>query len=214
MEAVDRYLNFGAGDPAEGWTNLDPSPLYHLPREVHHALAALGLSKRSAHFRNTTYRHFRFTPEARLPFADASLDAVYCSHVVEHLPAGSVPALFAEFHRVVAPGGVVRVLVPDLQTSLAEALAADSPWVALDDALGSVPSGLSPMRAALEGFAGFPSSHRTLIVPDQLEKALADDWTTRRGLTYLESATDAARLEAVEREDRCGGAIIFEMSPK
>jgi predicted SAM-dependent methyltransferase len=214
MEAVDRYLNFGAGDPAEGWTNLDPSPMYRLPRGVHHILATLGFSKRTAHFRDTTYRYFRFTPEARLPFADASLDAVYCSHVVEHLPAGSVSALFAEFHRIVAPGGVVRVLVPDLQTSLTEALAAGSSWVALDEVLGSVPSGLSPMRAALEGFAGFPSSHRTLIVPDQLEKALADDWTIRHGLSYLESAIDNAQLKAVEREDRCCDAIIFEMSPK
>lgn len=48
--------------------------------------------------------------EEPLPFADAALDAIYCSHVLEHL---SKPAfLLDEAVRVVKPGGLVYVEVP------------------------------------------------------------------------------------------------------
>jgi hypothetical protein len=49
-----------------------------------------------------------------LPFADASFDAVYCSHVLEHLSRAEGPALLARLRRVLRPGGIVRVAVPDL----------------------------------------------------------------------------------------------------
>jgi hypothetical protein len=42
-------------------------------------------------------------------------EAVYCSHALEHLYPHEVPIALAEFHRVLAPGGMVMVVVPDLQ---------------------------------------------------------------------------------------------------
>jgi SAM-dependent methyltransferase len=51
----------------------------------------------------------------RLPFPDAGFDAVYSSHVLEHLAPEHGEALIGEMHRVLAPGGVVRVVVPDLE---------------------------------------------------------------------------------------------------
>ena len=50
-----------------------------------------------------------------IPFADASVDAVYHSHVLEHLDRDIVPGFFAEIRRVLRPGGVHRVVVPDLE---------------------------------------------------------------------------------------------------
>lgn len=50
-----------------------------------------------------------------LPFGDAAFDAAYCSHVLEHLTPLAAHALVAELRRVVRPGGVVRVVVPDLE---------------------------------------------------------------------------------------------------
>ncbi len=50
----------------------------------------------------------------RLPFADGSARRIFAEHVVEHLDfREDVPRLFAEFHRILAPGGVVRIVVPD-----------------------------------------------------------------------------------------------------
>ena len=42
-------------------------------------------------------------------------DAVYCSHALEHLYPHQVGDALREFHRVLRPGGVAVVLVPDLQ---------------------------------------------------------------------------------------------------
>jgi SAM-dependent methyltransferase len=51
-----------------------------------------------------------------IPFADATVDAVYHSHVLEHLDRDVVPGFLAEVRRVLRPGGVHRIVVPDLET--------------------------------------------------------------------------------------------------
>lgn len=50
-----------------------------------------------------------------LPFGDEHFDAVYHSHVLEHLSPESGRALIDECQRVLRPGGVIRVVVPDLE---------------------------------------------------------------------------------------------------
>ena len=55
------------------------------------------------------------------PVPSASMDAVYSSHNLEHLYAHQVPLALAEFHRVLNPGGLLLVTLPDLQ-AVAEAV--------------------------------------------------------------------------------------------
>jgi SAM-dependent methyltransferase len=50
-----------------------------------------------------------------LPFPDHSFDVVYHSHVLEHLRRSDARAFIKECLRVLAPGGVLRVAVPDLE---------------------------------------------------------------------------------------------------
>ena len=52
----------------------------------------------------------------RLPFDDRSVDAVYHSHVLEHLSREQARSLTRECQRVLKPGGVLRAVVPDLET--------------------------------------------------------------------------------------------------
>lgn len=48
-------------------------------------------------------------------FADASVSEIYASHVLEHLGfKHDMPAALNEFHRVLVPGGGLRIGVPDL----------------------------------------------------------------------------------------------------
>lgn len=50
-------------------------------------------------------------------FGDSSIREIYASHVLEHLGYQSeLPRALAEFHRVLVPGGMLRVSVPDLRT--------------------------------------------------------------------------------------------------
>lgn len=51
-----------------------------------------------------------------LPLEDQSCETVYHSHVMEHLPKDSVPAFLSECFRVLVPGGVLRIAVPDLES--------------------------------------------------------------------------------------------------
>ncbi|HXZ36302.1 MAG TPA: methyltransferase domain-containing protein [Thermodesulfobacteriota bacterium] len=51
----------------------------------------------------------------RLPFSDREFDAVYHSHLLEHLPKRKVPFFLRECFRVLKPGGILRVVVPDLE---------------------------------------------------------------------------------------------------
>lgn len=48
-----------------------------------------------------------------LPFASASVDAVFHEHLLEHLPLEAGAVLMRECHRVLRPGGILRVGVPD-----------------------------------------------------------------------------------------------------
>src|SRR6185436_6938347 len=57
-----------------------------------------------------------------LPFADRTFDAVYCSHVLEHLSQRQAASLLQHMHRVLRPGGIIRIAVPDLETLTKEYL--------------------------------------------------------------------------------------------
>lgn len=51
-----------------------------------------------------------------LPLDDGSCSVVYHSHVLEHIPKAKAGLFIAECFRVLAPGGVIRIAVPDLET--------------------------------------------------------------------------------------------------
>ncbi|MGB2622833.1 MAG: methyltransferase domain-containing protein [Candidatus Acidiferrum sp.] len=70
-----------------------------------------------------------------LPFSEGSFDAVYHSHVLEHFSRADGSRFLGECHRVLRPGGIIRVAVPDLEKiarlyieALDRSLAGDSTW--------------------------------------------------------------------------------------
>jgi predicted SAM-dependent methyltransferase len=50
-----------------------------------------------------------------LPFDDAVFDGVFCEHVLEHFAQADGERLAREVRRVLKPGGVFRVIVPDAE---------------------------------------------------------------------------------------------------
>lgn len=50
-----------------------------------------------------------------IPFEEGFADAVYHSHVMEHIPRDAVPGFQKEVFRVLKPGGIQRVCLPDLE---------------------------------------------------------------------------------------------------
>lgn len=50
----------------------------------------------------------------RLPFPDESADFILAEHVVEHVTPQQAWNFFKECHRILKPGGVIRIAVPDI----------------------------------------------------------------------------------------------------
>jgi SAM-dependent methyltransferase len=105
--------------PASGWLNKlrtllpgERAPLLinlGCGARFHPAWVNLDIAPQSAEVQ----RHDLREP---LPFGDATCAAVYCSHVLEHCARANAPVFLRECHRVLRPGGIVRVVVPDLGT--------------------------------------------------------------------------------------------------
>src|ERR1700760_93886 len=56
----------------------------------------------------------------RLPFEGASIAKVQAQDVLEHLPFERVPFVLDEIFRVLRPGGVFRLSVPDYRSPVQE----------------------------------------------------------------------------------------------
>src|ERR1043165_2793625 len=84
------YLNLGCGTSfSKDWTNIDfVSGSEHV--QAHNLLKGI-------------------------PFSDNSFELVYHSHVLEHFPKTKAPEFIGECYRVLKPGGVIRIAIPDLE---------------------------------------------------------------------------------------------------
>lgn len=49
----------------------------------------------------------------KLPFKDKTFDLIYASHVLEHLPWYKIENTLTEIHRILKPGGIIEIWVPD-----------------------------------------------------------------------------------------------------
>ena len=56
----------------------------------------------------------RMDATRRFPFADETFDHIYSEHMIEHVPYEQGCTMLAECCRVLKPGGIVRIVTPDL----------------------------------------------------------------------------------------------------
>jgi SAM-dependent methyltransferase len=97
--------------------NIDWSVYLRLRRNrVTRKLAPLFLKgERLARFRSLSDNILVHNLAKGIPFPSDSLDAVYHSHMLEHLDRDVARAFMLEIKRVLKPGGLQRVVVPDLE---------------------------------------------------------------------------------------------------
>jgi predicted SAM-dependent methyltransferase len=96
-------VNLGCGtDVRDGWINIDSAP-------------RAGVKAHDI--------------RQGLPFFNNSIDYIYASHVLEHLDYSVASKLIDECHRALLPGGVVRLVLPDVPRLLADYVRGDvSDW--------------------------------------------------------------------------------------
>lgn len=113
-----RGVNVGCGaTPTPGFVNLDNSLTVRLAARplVGRAVSRL-LKPHQRYFVDKVIgAGIRWADATRLPLADASMDVVYTAHMLEHLGPARARAFLAEARRVLVPGGVVRIVLPDLE---------------------------------------------------------------------------------------------------
>lgn len=56
----------------------------------------------------------------KIPLLDNSASCVYSCHMLEHIPRNKLNVLFKEVKRVLKPGGIIRIGVPDLDIAISE----------------------------------------------------------------------------------------------
>lgn len=67
-----------------------------------------------------------------IPFPEMRFDAVYHSHLLEHIDRDSAPKFMSECRRVLRNGGILRVVVPDLGALVEEYLLAANAFSEVD----------------------------------------------------------------------------------
>lgn len=114
-------LHLGAFDRGiKGWKNTDITPHIWFSKIpfLPFVLYKLGLMPR-ARYEQHVHGVFSMLDYLNLckplPYVDNTVAAIFSSHVFEHLFMDEVEKLISECHRVLRPGGVCRVVVPDLE---------------------------------------------------------------------------------------------------
>lgn len=114
-------INVGCGqNPTRGWRNFDNSLSLRLSRLpiVSDVLFRVGFID------EPQYRFIQFArlheiefadATARLPIGDGAADALYSCHMFEHLDREEAALFLREVKRVLRPGGVLRLVVPDIK---------------------------------------------------------------------------------------------------
>lgn len=119
-------LNLGSGPNAvPGWINIDKSPNIFLDRLppakwLLFRTGFLGESHMKPWDRQVVRHDIR-----RLPYADDSVEAIYSSHTLEHLYLREAERVIRECVRVLQPGGILRLALPDVEQFARQLLSGD-----------------------------------------------------------------------------------------
>lgn len=174
----DVKLHFGSGSRIfDGWINLDAYP-------------ADGVD-------------YLMDLRSELPFEDGSVRYIFSEHVVEHLERAYLPRILREFLRVLMPGGVARIVVPDLEFYCEK-------YVAGDVAELSIPLPECRTSADAVNSVFMDHFHRFIYDFDTLRDELtAAGFGDVRRTAYAESEYDGLALDLMD-PSRASGSLCVE----
>lgn len=129
-----KKLHLGCGHiTPEGWINVDGSwnarlSQYPVLRRVIQGLQLLPPDHSGKRYATNIVS---FDLKKPLPYPDNSMSAIFASHLMEHLYQTEAQRLLKECYRVLEPGGVLRLVLPDLRSVVEDYLAGktdDAPY--------------------------------------------------------------------------------------
>lgn len=111
--------------PTNGWLNFDNSPSLRLSR-----IPLLpDILYRLRFIEESQYQFVKYARENNIHYGDAtkrlpvkpeSCDAIYSSHMLEHLDRDGADTFIREAYRVLCRNGIIRIAVPDIKNQVAQ----------------------------------------------------------------------------------------------
>jgi SAM-dependent methyltransferase len=203
-EGLRLHLGCGTTTPS-GWVNVDGSlgaRLAKLPG-LRPLLRAIGA------FRMDWSPSIRIHDLRRpFPWRSGSADAIYSSHTLEHLTREQGRRFLRECHRVLRPGGVIRLAVPDVRLILKAYEKGVFPAVELLERLGASSECTEDgvLKRLLAPWVRYP--HRCMYDGDSLLEALAEAGLPGRlHPAFVSQLPDVADVEI---PSRMRGSVIAE----
>lgn len=204
---VTRF-NLGCGlHAADGWRNLDRSPSLTLDRlgPTKTVLRRMGVLV-DAHMAKWPDSVERHDVRKGLPCPDGTAEAVYSSHMLEHLYQDEAVQVLEAARRALAPGGVMRVALPDGRAFAA--IVADETVEAAqlyNEMLRAYPPSRPSLRQRIVGLFS-ASPHRWQPTP-----ALVKDMFRRAGFDRPEERKFLdSRIPDIEAVEHREGSIFIE----
>lgn len=212
-------LNLGCGlQCPDGWINIDSSwgvKLSKRPflKKILYTLipASWGVLPNAEWPANTRWMNIT----RRFVFADASVDVIYSSHTLEHLTYEEARFVLQECNRVLKPGGIIRIVVPDFEQLVNSYLnnKEQQPAIAAKKFLSDSLYFEIPIPGSLAGMIKFyftrKNNHHFLYdeagLQYQLENAGFHDI---RRMTYGDSRIPG--IAAIDIAERFRGAVCLE----
>jgi predicted SAM-dependent methyltransferase len=198
-------LNLGCGSQiADGWVNVDYALGARLMKIPPFALLNRHLRFFSMEWDDRIFIH---DLRKRFPWSNGSADAIYSSHTLEHLTKGDGRNFLGECFRVLRPGGVLRIVVPDLEAYIAkyrnQELDADDFLINLD-VLSDRTGGF--FKRLLLPYISYP--HQCMYDTRRLIQIMHESGFNAEPKEPFESGIED--IHVIEREDRTVDAVIVE----
>lgn len=175
-------LHLGCGPKVfKDWTNCDIAPVEKIPADLRQYYRRLDLS-------------------APLPFENDSADFIYSEDFIEHFEQSLVMLMLVEQHRVLKPGGTVRISTPSLAY-----------WMApekMRERGGNIASYQDFFNLVQTHWLQF--RHKLLFTPQFLKETL--EMVGFRDVTFVNSGeSSSADLRGIDtRQEQAASNIIIE----
>lgn len=205
------YVQYGCGLSApEQWTNFDASPTLRIQKTP--VIGSIFKKSLKTVFPDAV----KYGDIVKgLPVKDNSCDAIYCSHVLEHLSLNDFRTALKNTYKVLKPGGLFRCIVPDLEVIVMDYIqglkikpeTASINFIGNGLLMGSVerPKGIKGMITS-----SFGNSHHLWMwdhfsMLSELSKA---GFKNIRKASFNDSSE--LKFKLVENESRFENAVVFE----
>lgn len=198
-------LNLGCGGRTpEGWVNVDWALGARFAKVPFFRVANRKLGIFRLHWDEDVVLH---DLNKAFPWADDSVDAIYSSHLLEHFAREDGLRLLGECHRVLKPGGIIRLVVPDLRHHVAEYRDGRVPADEFVEKLGVLYAGSGPAwKRRLSPLVQFP--HKCMYDQPRLVAIMRARGFEATSRNPFDSTIND--IEAIESEGRTRHAVIVE----